>query len=114
MPSDQHVLNTDGSVKKIAKEPFRDQDKILTSIVKNLCGKGGLPISLVEQEWFREFMKLVEPRFESVSRVALIRRHVACWLRYLSQQRNIEAHNCLTVPQSELLYSQMYGVELPQ
>ena len=81
MPSDQHVLNTDGSVKKIAKEPFRDQDKILTSIVKNLCGKGGLPISLVEQEWFREFMKLVEPRFESVSRVAVSSKLEEIYLR---------------------------------
>ena len=58
-------------MKKVVKEPFRNQDKIVTSIVKNLCGTGGLPIWTVEQEWFRDFMKLVEPRFESVSRVGV-------------------------------------------
>ena len=50
LPSNQCVLNKDGSVKKVVKEPFRNQDKIVTSIVKNLCGKGGLPIWTVEQE----------------------------------------------------------------
>ena len=56
------------------KEPFQNQDKILTSIVKNICGRGGLPISIVEQDWFRNFMKLVEPKFQNVSRVAVSSR----------------------------------------
>ena len=59
LPSNQRVLNKDGSVKKVVKEPFRNQDKIVTSIVKNLCGKGGLPIWTVEQEWFRESVSRV-------------------------------------------------------
>ena len=70
MPSNQRMLNRDGS-EKIVKEPFRNQDKVLGSILKNLCGKGGLPLYIVEREWFSEFMKLVEPRFENVSRVAV-------------------------------------------
>ena len=85
LPSNQHVLNRDGSLEKIVKEPFRNQDKILTSIVKNLCGKGGLPIATVEQEWFREFMKLVEPRFESVSRVAVNSKLEEIYAREMSK-----------------------------
>ena len=38
------------------KESFKNQDKIVTPIVKTLCGWGGLPISIVEQDWFRAFM----------------------------------------------------------
>ena len=48
-----------------------DQDIVLTSIVTNLCGCGGLPIGIVEQTWFRQFMVDVEPRFSHVSRVAV-------------------------------------------
>ena len=75
LPSDQCMLNKDGTMTATTrtrpKEPFQNQDKILTSIVKNACGRGGLPISIVEQDWFRNFMKLVEPKLQSVSRVAV-------------------------------------------
>ena len=67
----QQKFHKDGTFIARTKEPFRNQDKIVTSIVRNLCGKGGLAISLVEQSWFRSFMQEVEPKFQPVSRVAL-------------------------------------------
>ena len=63
-------MNKDGSLIR-PKESFKNQEKILTSVVKDLRGRGGLPISVVEQEWFRLFMKQVEPRFQAVSRIAV-------------------------------------------
>ena len=56
---------------KKPKLPFPNQGKIVTSIVKNLCGRGGLPLNIVEQDWFRDFMRDVEPKFERTSRVAV-------------------------------------------
>uniref|UniRef100_A0A1X7VFF3 BED-type domain-containing protein n=1 Tax=Amphimedon queenslandica TaxID=400682 RepID=A0A1X7VFF3_AMPQE len=67
----EQKFNKDGTFIPRTKEPFRNQDKILTSIVRNLCGKGGLAISVVEQSWFCSFMQEVEPKFQPVSRVAL-------------------------------------------
>ena len=43
------------------KEPFKNQVNILTSIVKIVCGHGGLAISTVEKEWFRTLLREVEP-----------------------------------------------------
>ena len=73
VPKDQCTFNLDGTMTVAIKpkEPFKNQDKVLTSIVKHICGRGGLPISTVEQDWFRSFIKVVEPRFENVSRVAV-------------------------------------------
>ena len=61
---DEHVVSR-------ANFTATDQDIVLTSIVTNLCGCGGLPIGVVEQEWLRQFMVDVEPRFNHVSRVAV-------------------------------------------
>ena len=69
--ANQQKFNKDGTFIPRTKEPFRNQDKILTSIVRNLCGKGGLAISVVEQSWFRTFTQEVEPKFQLVSRVAV-------------------------------------------
>ena len=44
---------------------------ILTSLLRNLVGSGGLPLQLAEQQWFRKFMTDVEPRFQHVSQVAV-------------------------------------------
>ena len=70
----QCTLNSDGSVKSRPKLPFKNQSKILTSVVKNMCGRGGLPLNVVEQDWFREFMRDVEPKFKHTSRVAVSTR----------------------------------------
>ena len=67
----QQEFNKDGTFIPRTKEPFRNQDKILTSIVIKLCRKGGLAISVVEQSWFCTFMQEVEPKFQPVSRVAV-------------------------------------------
>jgi hypothetical protein len=53
---------------------FKNQEIIVTSIVRNLCGAGGLPIGIVERQWFRQFMKDTEPKFHSVSRVTVKRK----------------------------------------
>ena len=73
MPPDQCTLDKNGSMVAVvkSKEPFRNQDRILFSIVKNLCGRGGLPICTVVQHWFWDFMGLVKPKFANVSRVAV-------------------------------------------
>lgn len=73
VPSGQCTFSKDGRI-KVSREPFKNQDKIVTSIVKNFCGKGGLPLSIVEQDWFRNFMHLVEPKFQNVSRVSVSSR----------------------------------------
>ena len=60
----QQTLHRDGTLAKAARpkpEAFKKQDKILTCIVKNVSGRGGLLISVVEQSWFRTFMEEVEP-----------------------------------------------------
>ena len=40
----------------IGLRPFLRQDSIAKSLVKNLIVKGGLPISIVETNWFRAFI----------------------------------------------------------
>ena len=58
----QQTLEKNGTLAKwTVSSVFRHQEKIFTSIVRNLCGRGGLPITTVEQEWFRDFMAEVEP-----------------------------------------------------
>ena len=42
--------------------------------MKNFCGKGGLPLYIVEQDWFQNFMHLVEPKFPNVSQVSVSSR----------------------------------------
>ena len=63
--SSQRTLEKNGS---LSRQSFKKQEIIATSIVRNLCGHGGLPLSTVEQQWFRTFMRDVEPRFQPVSR----------------------------------------------
>ena len=65
--SGQSTFEKDGTYQR--KEPeFKNQEVILTSIAKNLCGCGGMPVTMVEKPWFREFMREVEPQFKGVSR----------------------------------------------
>ena len=71
LPRGQCTLSNDGLLTKKPKLPFPHQGKIVTSIVKNLCGRWGLPLNIVEQDWFRDFMRDVEPKFERTSRVAV-------------------------------------------
>ena len=69
----QQFFEKNGTLaKRAVPSEFRHQDKIVTSIVRNLCGRGGLPIMAVEHEWFRAFMADVEPKFSHVSRVAVV------------------------------------------
>lgn len=63
----QTTLATNGSIVRKQME-FKNQEAIIGSYTKNLCGRGGLPIRIIETPWFRTFMKDVEPRFTSVSR----------------------------------------------
>lgn len=68
--SSQTSFQEDGGYQR--KQPeFKNQEIIVTSIVKNLCGHGGMPVTMVEKPWFRQFMRDVEPRFKSVSRVSV-------------------------------------------
>ena len=67
----QTTLDKNGQLSRRAQRNFKNQDMILTSLVRNLVGSGGLPLQLAEQEWFRKFMTDVEPRFQHVSRVAV-------------------------------------------
>ena len=53
---------------------FAKQDMIVTSIVKNLVGAGGIALQVVERDWFRQFLCDVEPRFKPVSRVVVKRK----------------------------------------
>ena len=71
LPNGQCTLNNNGTVMSRPKLPFKNQGKIVTEVVKNLCGRGRLPLNIVEQDWFRDFMKDVEPKFECASRVAV-------------------------------------------
>ena len=71
--SHQITLSPCGSLVK-KQTDFKKQEIILTSVVKNLCGAGGLAIGIVEQPWFRHFMKDVEPRFRPVSRNGIKRK----------------------------------------
>ena len=47
----------------IGLRPFIRQDSIAKSLVKNLISKGGLPVSIVETNWFRAFIKDAVPMF---------------------------------------------------
>lgn len=97
LPVSQQTLHRDGTLVKATRpkpESFKKQDKILTCIVKNVCGRGGLPISVVEQSWFRTFMEEVEPRFQPVSR-----RGVSSKLDklYEEEKRNLMADSATSV-----------------
>ena len=69
----QSTFDSNGQLlkRKSAPKEFKNQDLILTSLVRNLVGSGGLSIQVAEQEWFRKFMSDVEPKFQPVSRVAV-------------------------------------------
>ena len=69
----QTTIANNGSIVRKQME-FKNQESIVRSYAKNLCGRGGLPISLIETAWFRAFMKDVEPRFSPVSRVSVKRK----------------------------------------
>ena len=53
---------------------FTKQDLMLTSIVRNVVGAGGMALQVVEQGWFRQFIHDVKPLFKPVSRVAVKRK----------------------------------------
>ena len=53
---------------------FTKQDLMLTSIVRNVVGAGGMELQVVEQGWFRQFIHDVKPRFKPVSKVAIKRK----------------------------------------
>ena len=75
LESGQGTLTSDGQCSTSRKESreFKNQDVILTSLVRNLVGSGGLAIQVAERDWFRQFMTDVELRFKPVSRVAIKR-----------------------------------------
>ena len=47
---------------------------MLSFIVRNVVGPGGMALQVVEQGWFRQFIHDIEPRFKPVSRVAVKRK----------------------------------------
>ena len=67
----QSTLDSNGQLSRRARKDFKSQDVILTSLVRNLVGSGGLPLQVAEQEGFCRFMGDVEPRFQPASRVAI-------------------------------------------
>ena len=67
---------------------FSKQDMIVTSIVKNLVGAGGIAIQVVQRDWFRQFIHDVEARFKPVSRVARSFLHI----RFLDRTRWAKFH----------------------
>ena len=87
----QSTFEKDGTY--VARQPeFKNQEVVLNSIVRNLCGQGGLPITIVERSWFRRFMKDVEPRFNHVSRNAVGSR-----IKELSEQAKSRLLNEISV-----------------
>ena len=88
VPANQCTLDKEGRVKVThkPKEPFKNQDQILKSIVKNVSDKGCLPLCIVEQDWFLDFMKLVKSRFQNMSRVSVSSRLEEI---YQEERRNI-------------------------
>lgn len=71
---DRQTTLTQSSCSITTSREFRSQDRILTSLVRNVIGSGGLPIQIAEQVWFRKFLYDIEPRFKPVSRVAIKRK----------------------------------------
>ena len=59
---------------RVEQAQFKNEEKISIAIVKHLCGEGGLSISFVEKECFCSFMKVVEPRFQPISRAVVTSR----------------------------------------
>ena len=74
--STQRTFMNDSSLRlaRVEQAQFKNQEKISIAIVKHLCGEGGLPISFVEKECFCSFMKVVEPRFQPISRAVVTSR----------------------------------------
>lgn len=64
------TLTTESGVLEI--KPFSRQEQVTTAIVKNLISEGVLPISLVTQPWFREFMKQILPTYQPPSRDTVV------------------------------------------
>ena len=69
-----HASRTQLKLTSTSAGNFAKQDMIVTSIVKNLVGAGGIALQVVERDWFRQFLCDVEPRFKPVSRVAVKRK----------------------------------------
>ena len=44
-------------------EPFAKQKSIEEPIARNLCAIGGLPLTITERPFFRQFMNEIQPRF---------------------------------------------------
>ena len=75
----QHHLDTSQTLLSLSSAGtgslhFTKQDLMLTSIVRNVVGAGGMKLQVVEQGWFRQFIHDVKPRFKPVSRVAVKRK----------------------------------------
>ena len=54
LESGQSTLTSDGqcSISRRESKEFKNQDVILTSLVRSLVGAGGLAIQVAEEDWF--------------------------------------------------------------
>ena len=58
--SKQSKIVLTGSKLKTTAPPFTKQEKITESVIDNLIGRGGLPVTLTTKKWFIDFMADVE------------------------------------------------------
>jgi hypothetical protein len=64
----QRLMSTFSSMAALYHPSHHRQRELTDAIVKQLVVAGNLPLSLVEQQWFREFMGVVDPKFKVPSR----------------------------------------------
>jgi len=64
----QRLISTFSSMSALYHPSHHRQRELTDAIVKQLVVAGNLPLSLVEQQWFREFMGVVDPKFKVPSR----------------------------------------------
>ena len=61
--SKQSKIVLTGSKLKTTAPPFTKQEKITESVIDNLIGRDGLPVTLTTKKWFIDFMADVEVRY---------------------------------------------------
>jgi len=66
--SSQRLLYNFSSLQTFYHPSHHRQRELTDAIISNLIIEGNLPLSLVEQSWFRDFMKVVDPKYKVPSR----------------------------------------------
>ena len=68
MDTSQRLLSSFASLRSVYHPSHHRQKELTDSIVTHLVLAGNLPISLVEQSWFADFMKVVDAKYRLPSR----------------------------------------------